>query len=240
LLALAAGCQSAPERKLERDAFTLIYRDKSSAGSDVEKLTLDHPIAISQDEMKNHLLSLRYEESSLLGKKRYVFSTRDMPDFSPLLTKAVNRASRKNIVHFQVKSSKGLVEGDVFASENKLHWRFQSIQGMDFSNSSFPGYRGAPWRLMPKEGQQLKVIPKLLGDRTQENWIMADISLPEKARRLVKETPTANSAPPPAATPPDRATLEKKLNALKQFRDKGLIDERDYQRKKKELLDSML
>ncbi len=236
---IVSACQSTPERKLEKDGFTLIYRDRSSAGAEVEKMTLDHPLIISEEAMTNHLLSLRYEESSLLGKKRYVFSTRDMNEFSTFLTKALNHASPKNIVHFMVQSVKGTIEGDVFASGGKLHWRFQSIQGLDFSSSSFPGYRGAPWRLLPKKGQQFHVTPKLLGDRTQENWLLADLILPEKAKRLTKGIPTAHTPAPPAQTS-ERATLEKKLKALKQFHEKGLIDERDYQRKKKELLDGLL
>lgn len=236
---LTSACQSTPERKLEKEGFTLIYRNQSSAGSEIAEMRLDHPVKISEEELTNHLLSLRYEESSLLGKKRYVFSTRDMHEFSALLTKALNRASAKHIVHFSVESSKGIVEGDVFASGNKLHWRFHAVQGMEFSNSSFPGYRGSPWRLLLRKGQKYQVTAKLLGDQTQENWIIADLTLPEKDRRLTQETPTARN-PAPAAGAPERATLEKKLKALKQFREKGLIDERDYQRKKKELLDGML
>jgi len=237
------SCSTTPEKKLQKDGLTLYYQEKSSAGSEVEKLSLNHPTKISQQEIINHLLSLRFEESTLLGKKKYVYSQQDVKDISRLLTKAINRASPQNIIHFSVKSSHGTTEGDFFVSGNKINWRFSIVQGQEFSNNSFPGYRAATWRLLPKPGQGYHVSPKLLGSRTQENWIIAELVLPERARRLKKQDAT-----PPAAIPTspqknpthDKADLEKKLEALKKFHEKGLIDDQDYERKKQELLDGLL
>ena len=69
---LFAGCP-APERRLEKEGLTLVYRPQSEFESEIKGLRLDHPIEISKEQVTNHLLSLHYKELSLTGKRRYVF-----------------------------------------------------------------------------------------------------------------------------------------------------------------------
>jgi hypothetical protein len=248
LLVFLPACSSGPApKKLETEGLTLMYRDKSSLSSEVNKMRFNHPVQLSQAEVHNHLLSLRYEELSLLGKKKYVFSSKGLEEVSRILTKALNRVKPDKFVYFVMETAAGATEVDVFGTDNKLNWRVNSVRGLKFSNSSFSNFGGAHWRLVPREGQSYHVTQKLIGTSTRDNWIIADLKLTRIARGQVKKqparstetrmpsSPTRNSAP--AA---NQENLEKKLQFLKDLRDKELIDESEYERKRKELIDTYL
>ena len=242
------GCGTTKEKKLEKEGLTLIYRPKSQAGPGLNKLALNHPIKISEADFKNHLYSLQYEELSLLGKKRYTISLADLQDTTQILTKAVNRMASENILVFELETSRGTTVGEIFRTGNNLNFRFQSIKGLEFSNTSFGGGGGTTWRMVPVDGQRYRVTKRLLGTSTQENWIVAKMTLPKISRRLSKaqssKAPAASAPTPSAPTNPpagnNNQELEKKLQFLKDLRDKDLIDDEEYEIKRKELLNSFL
>ena len=66
---LLTSC-SIPQKRLEKDRLTLIYLPKSEFTLTSNTLRMQHPIKISNEQVVNHLLSMRYEELSLLGKKK--------------------------------------------------------------------------------------------------------------------------------------------------------------------------
>lgn len=244
------GCATIKEKKLEKEGLTLIYRHKSQAGPAFDKLRLNHPIKISADDFRNHLYSLQYEELSLLGKKKYTISLTDLKDTAEILTKAVNRMAPENILVFELETARGSTVGEIFRTENNLNFRFRSIKGVEFSSASFGGGGGSSWRMLPVSGQRYRVTKKLLGTSTQENWIVAKMVLPKVSRRLSKEQGSKISKPPTSQMPTPSAPinppagnnqdLEKKLQFLKDLRDKNLIDDGEYEMKRKELLDSFL
>ena len=240
------GCATTKEKKLQKEGLTLIYRHKSQAGPAVNKLRLNHPIKISEEEFRNHLYSLQFEELSLLGKKRYAISMTDLENSASILTKAVNRMPPENILVFELETSRGKTLGEIFQTGNRLNFRFESIKGSEFSNASFGGAgRGTSWRMIPVTGQRYRVTKILFGTSTQENWIVAKMTLPKTSRRLQKmQRPKVSKArassgrkEPPVEKNRD---LEKKLKFLKDLRDKDLIDDEEYEMKRKELLDSFL
>ncbi len=245
------GCATTKERKLEKEGLTLIYRSQAQAGPSIHKLQLNHPIKISEADFRNHLYSLQYEELSLLGKKKYTISLTDLKDTTQILTKAVNHMPPDNILVFDLETSRGSTIGEIFRTEDNLNFRFHSIKGVKFSSGTFGrGGIGSTWRMVPVSGQRYRVTKKLLGTSTQENWIVAKMILPKKSRRLSKgQDPKVSkmpndTAPTPSApaTPSarDNQDLEKKLQFLKNLRDKDLIDDEEYEIKRKELLDSFL
>ncbi len=244
------GCATIKEKKLEKEGLTLIYRHKSQAGPAFDKLNLNHPIKISADDFRNHLYSLQYEELSLLGKKKYAISLSDLKDTSEILAKAVNRMAPENILVFELETARGRTTGEIFRTEDKLNFRFQTIKGVEFSSASFGGGGGSSWRMVPVSGQSYRVTKKLLGTSTQENWIVAKMTLPKISKRLSKAQKSNVTKAPSPITPVSPAPinppagnnqdLEKKLQFLKDLRDKDLIDEGEYEKKRKELLDSFL
>ncbi len=248
LLAFLPACASGPPpKKLEIDGLTLMYRDKSSLSSEVNKMRFNHPVQLSHAEIHNHLLSLRYEELSLLGKKKYVFSSKGLEEVSRILTKALNRVKPDKFVYFVMETETGATEVEVFGSGDKLNWRVNSVRGLKFSNSSFSNFGGSHWRLVPRKGQSYHVTQKLIGTSTRDNWIVADLNLIRIARGQVKKSPapsaemqTPSSPTKNSAPAGNRENLEKKLQFLKDLRDKELIDESEYERKRKELIDTYL
>jgi hypothetical protein len=258
VLALA-GCSSIHKsagKTLTTEDFTLTYTDKAQAGTKIDALTLQHPLPITERQMLFHMVALTYESLSLLGEAGPVFTKDDINKTKRLLTKALNKAHSQNIIGFEVESENGTTKGELFASNGKLHWRFFEIQGVKYSLTHNPlAQRGAAWRLVPKKGQKYHATNELLGTKQWTSWIEAKIDLPAPANLKIapprKNSPnsgTVQSASPPAqpnslkATVPGKtpADLEEKLKFLKYLHENQLIDKREYEQKRKDLLDQYL
>ncbi len=248
LLVFFPACNSGPApKKLETEGLTLMYREKSSLSSEINKMSFNHPVQLSHAEVHNHMLSLRYEELSLMGKKKYVFSSNGLEEVSRILTKALNRVKPDKFVHFVLETASGATEVEVFSTGDKLNWRIHSIRGLKFSSSSFANIGGSYWRLVPRKGQNYHVSKKLIGTSTRDNWIIADLKLTRIARGQVKKSSPPSErvrmpSPPTKKPAPasNRENLQQKLQFLKDLRDKELIDKSEYERKRKELIDTYL
>jgi len=255
ILALT-GCSSthkAADKKLIEENFTLTYKDKAQADGDIGKLILQHPLSISEKQIVFHMVALSYEPFSLFGKASSVFTKDDIQKTKRLLTKALNKAHSQNIITFEVESEKGSTKGELFVSNGNLHWRFFMIQGVSYSLTRNQMSRyGTAWQMTPKKGQKYHTTDKLLGSKQWTNWIEAkiDLSAPEnlKMARPKKKRPrssAAQSISPPSQPSPAKATdsgkniaeLEEKLQLLKHLHEKQLIDQQEYERKRKDLLD---
>ncbi len=261
LLVVFAGCSTTPkEKRLEKDGLTLMYHPKFSIGSESDHLKLQHPVNISEDMVRIHLRSLYYEEMTLMGKEKSVFTAEDIDKITPWVSKALNRVNPNNVIYFEVQTPKGNTVVEVFGDGKKLHWRFSAIRGVDFSKNQLIGW-GNTWRLVPKEGQNFYQISQFLGKKTLENWIVADLDLPDSGGKLpgrqsASQKPkkqsqaTVENADTPQKSDGKKASgklpagknqeLEEKLRFLKQLQDKGLIDEDEYKRKRKALMDEYL
>ncbi len=251
LLGLTSGCSMIPEKKLESNGLTIMFKSKSAGGSDLANLRL-RQVQLSQDQVHQQLRSLSYEELSLFGKKKPVFKREEITRMERLVTKAINRAPANKIVFFDLDTSSGTTAGVVFASGNELNWKFTSIQGKNFSNRSLVGWGGGNWRLLPGPRQHYHSVKKLLGSEAQENWIKATI--PKNSERQLQVDPApkptrakrksrrANPAPTQRQAPSSSVNpeLEKKLQFLKDLYEKNLVDEEEYNNKRKELLDTYL
>ncbi len=252
LLGLFSGCSTTREKRLEAKGLTLMYKSKSAAGHDLADIRLK-PVQLSEGQVRQQMQSLKYEELSLFGKKKPVFTPKNITRLARIITKALNKAPANKIVYYELETPSGSTEGIVFPSKNVLNWKFSSIQGGSFSSRSFTGWGGSNWRLVPGSGQHYHSTKKLLGSEASENWIEASLSQPRyserdnpvykepapsrtkrKARRATRE-PTRKQAP--STINPE---LEKKLQFLKDLYEKNLVDEEEYNRKRKELLDTYL
>ncbi|CAI2717635.1 hypothetical protein [Nitrospina watsonii] len=263
LLAVAAlgltACQTPPKssgKALEAEGFTLRYSSKFSAGEEVAAMTLQHPLPIGEDVLARHMWTLQYETNSLMGEPTHVFTRDDIMKVKRLLTKALNRASMGNVVGFTIESEEGETEGILFASDDRLYWKLEKIQGVSFNlTRNFNARYGTAWHLLPQKGQKLFVSGKLFGSKTWENWLVVKLGTERTVtKRRVKQkpvtgmkqqnptqnpTPENTTAPAPSGNAPSlNPELEKKLEFLKSLRDRKLIGEDEYLKKQKELLDS--
>ena len=256
LLGLVAGCSFTREKKLRSDGFTLMYKSKSAGGHDIADMKLAS-VKVSEDEILRQLRSIQYEELALFGKKRAVFTRKQANRIGGLIAKALNKSSGNKIIYYELDTPDGATEGTVFANGKVLNWRFSSIRGRVFSNHSFNGWGGSNWILLPGSGQRYHVTGRLLGKVAKENWIKVALSR-NSARELEEEKEYRNPitsqkprkqsrvrAEPSRKQAPTRnnsadTELEKKLQFLKGLYDKNLVDEEEYNRKRKELLDTYL
>ena len=173
-----------------------------------------------------------------------------MLEIAPLITKALNWMKADKVLHYEVDTPRGTTAGTIFRANGKINWRFEAINGINFSNSSFPEFRGSSWRLLPKNGQTFSKSHSILGNEQQENWIVSSLDLPIKSKRglklgFPKKTSRNVSSPSlerkePKNLPANHKKFEKHLQFLKDLRDKQLISEDEYEHKKKELLDQFL
>ncbi len=253
---LVSGCAMTKEKKLKTKGFTLSYKDKSAAGSPVNKMQLSHPVNLSEVDVRRYLKSLVFEELSLFGKKKTVFIAQDLDRIGRLLTKAIQRVPNHKIIHYELETPRGTTAGDIFADGKYIHWRFDSIKGMAFSGRSYTSFGNTNWRMVPQSGQEYHAVHKLLGTQAQENWIITKL-VPSKKKRITQQKNIKQKSPQSSknktkalsrapvnkgnspAKSPDPA-LEEKLQFLKNLHEKNLIDEKEYDQKRKELLDTYL
>ncbi|MFT4578329.1 MAG: hypothetical protein ACI8PD_000176 [Nitrospinales bacterium] len=258
LLGLIAGCSFTPEKKLRGNGFTLMFKSKSAGGYALADIKLAS-VQVSEGEILRQLRSIQYEELALFGKKKAVFTREQANRIGRLIAKALNKSSGNKIIYYELDTPDGTTEGDVFANGKVLNWRFSSIQGREFSSRSFNGWGGSNWRLLPSSGQRYHSTGRLLGQVAKENWIKVALSRdsarefreekeyrdsapsrkPRKQRR-VRAEPSRKQAPAPTRNNSADTELEKKLQFLKGLYDKNLVDEEEYNRKRKELLDTYL
>jgi len=241
VLALA-GCSSTHKsagKTLITEDFTLTYTDKAQAGREISELILQHPLSITERLMVFHMVALTYENYSLLGEAGPVFTKDDIKKTKRLLTKALKKAHPKNIIGFKVESEDGTTQGELFASKGNLHWRFFEIRGVKYSLTHNPmAQRGTAWRMVPKRGQKFHATDQLLGSKKWTNWIEAKINLPAPANlKIAPAQPNPLKATVPEKTPAD---LEEKLKFLKHLYENQLIDKREFEQKRKDLLDQYL
>ena len=108
--------------------------------------------------MRRYLKSLVFEELSLFGKKKPVFLPQDLDRIGRLLTKAIQRVPNHKIIHYELETSRGTTAGDLFASKEYIHWRFDSIKGMNFSGRSYTSFGNTNWRMVPQSGQEYRAV----------------------------------------------------------------------------------
>ncbi len=250
LLGLIAGCSLTRERKLRGKGFTLMFKSKSAGGYALADIKLTS-VQVSEGEILRQLRSIRYEELALFGKKKAVFTHEQANRIGRLIAKALNKSSANKIIYYELDTPGGTTEGNVFANGKVLNWRFSSIHGREFSKG------GTNWRLLPGSGQRYHTTGRLLGQEARENWIQVALSrnsakelrdereyrdriLSRKTKKQhrVRAEPSKKQAP--TRNKPLDTELEKKLQFLKSLYEKNLVNEEEYNRKRKELLDTYL
>jgi len=196
-----------------------------------------------------------FEELSLMGKKKFIFQPEEIDEIGGLIAKGIRHLKPDNVLFFEWDGPKGTTSADVFVVEQYIHWRFNSVHGMTYFNTNMPlsnnnlnRWSSSTWRMAPVKGQGFHVSDKVLGSNSDGNWILSPVNLPALKRRVSKDnadstvpdTAPAQSSKEKGLSTSDKGALEKKLEFLKDLRSKDLIDEKEYQLKRQELLDTLL
>jgi len=220
LMVLTSGCASAPRIWLEEEGVAIAWEAKSTAGPELRDLRLAHPADLSEAAVANQLRSLRYQPLQGVASVQPVFVEAEVTQLAGPLREALARVSHLDLVHFQLRTAAGPTVGEVFATQDHLHWRLDEIAGVAFAaRTSGTEESRWDWRLVPGGGQSLFVPPTPLRDKTMANWVVADFALPTAAavpgaRPAPAPAPTRAAPPAPAAQAAPGAASPPKPDAL--------------------------
>jgi hypothetical protein len=235
------------EKTLKSDNLTVSYRSFNRLGPDFGAINPDHPVSVSEKQVQVHLLALNYKPFKARSKVAPVFTKDQIKEVSRLLTKGLNRADPQKFLHFELKAPKGMTEGDVFAADGYIHWRIWSINGVDYSNDPL-GIRKKTWRLiLSPAGHRYFNSSSSAGQKKKQNWIVADFDIAkfQNRRKTKRKLSTKSSnrtsqnnskSEKPQVSNELNKTIKEKLILLKQLFDQGLINQEEYNKKKKEVM----
>lgn len=235
LACLLTSCAALKKEKtFSKNGLKITFRSLHAL-DDVEYIKFVYPIILTEKQVLNHLLSLWHQRIVSPGKPKPVFSRDEAATLAPLFSTALKKVETTKFLNFEFQSTKGLIEGRVFATAKKLHWHILKIHNEDFSNDPLK-IRKPTWKLVRMPGQTYQKLKSGGFEKRIKNRIIADINIPFPKQR--SQTRRSTKPPPKKNTQSESKKLElkSKLDALKEFLDEGLIDKNEYDKKKEDLM----
>jgi hypothetical protein len=223
-----------PEKTFSKNGLTVTFRSLNAL-DDIQNIKFRYPIIISEKQVLNHVLSLWHNNIISPGKPKPVFSFKEGIRLAPLFSKALKKVEPGKYLNFEFQSSKGLIEGQVFATAKKLHWHFLKINNEDFSNDPLR-IRKPTWKLVRMPSQTYQKIQSDGFIKKIKNRIIADINLSFPKQRSQALPTTRLSPKNPTQSASGKLALKSKLDALRKFLDAGIIDKIEYEKKKESLM----
>ena len=222
----------------EKISVKITFRSQFHKNSHIDKLKLKHPIKISEAEITNHLVLLRYKGTFIGDKEERVFSSPEVQRLAPILMKAFASVGPEKTIRVQLKSVGGVTSGDIFSFKKYLNWRFDSIRGETFfQRNDVREWNIFAWKLIPQKGQlYFKSGPD---QRVHKNWIISNLKLPVTDQESADDRVFLDGLGTKSSNNNINPKLEEKLKHLKYLHDKKLIGEEEYKTQKKKLFDEL-
>ena len=164
------------ERNYSKRGLTVTFRSLNAL-DDVQNIRFRYPIIVSEENIRNHLLSLWYQDIVSPREPRPVFSRRVASKLAPLFKTVLRKVKPGKYLHFTYHASRGLTEGQVFATAKNIHWRIFRINGVVYSNDPLR-IRKPTWQLVRMHGQSYQKLRTGGFEKTIKNRIIANINLP--------------------------------------------------------------
>ena len=223
-----------PENTFSKNGLKVTFRSLNAL-DDVESIKFIYPIIITEKQVLNHLLSLWHQRIVSPGKPKPVFSRDEAAKLAPLFSTALKKVETTKFLNFEFQSSKGLIEGRVFATRKKLHWHFFKIYNEAYSNDPLR-IKKPTWKLVRMPGQTYQKLNSGGFEKIIKNRIIADINIPFPKQRSQSRHSTKPSKNNLTQSKNKKLELKTKLDTLKEFLDEGLIDKNEYDKKKEALM----
>ena len=223
-----------PEKTFSKNGLTVTFRSLNAL-DDIQSIKFLYPIILSEKQVLNHLLSLWHQRIVSPGKPKPVFYLEEAAKLAPLLSTALKKVEPGKYLNFEFQSSKGLIEGQVFATAKKLHWHFLKIHDENFSNDPLR-IRKPTWKLVRMPGQTYQKLQSGSFIKIVKNRIIANINLPFPKQRSQSRPTTKTSPKKPTQSASEKLELKSKLDALRKFLDVGIINKIEYEKKKASLM----
>ena len=220
----------------EKNNIKISFRSQSHQKINVDNFKLNHPIKISQEEITNHLISLRYKDTFLGSKSESVFLPSEIKRFSSILTQAFTRVTPGKVIHFKLNSKGGVTSGNIFSFNQYLNWRFDTIQGDSFfKKNDVRDANTFAWNLTPENGQRF--FKSRSDKRIHKNWVVSSLKLPVANSNQVNMS--SHGVGPDSSNIKIDPKLEAKLKHLKYLHSKKLINDEEYKDQQKKLFDEL-
>ena len=178
LIFFIGGCVVVKEeRNFSKSGLTVTFRSLNAL-DDIQNIRFRYPIILSEANIRNHLLSLYYQDIVSPRQPRPVFSPSVGSKLAPLFKTALKKVKPGKYLHFTYRASRGLTEGQVFATAKNIHWRIFKINGVVHSNDPLR-IRKPTWQLVRMfGGQDYQKLRRGGFEKTIKNRIIANINLP--------------------------------------------------------------
>ena len=165
------------ERTFSKSGLTGTFRSLNAL-DDIQKIRFRYPIILSEANIRNHLLSLYYQDIISPRQPRPVFSPSVGSKLAPLFRTALKKVKPGKYLHFTYRASRGVTEGQVFTTARKIHWRIFKINGVVYSNDPLR-IRKPTWQLVRMfGGQDYQKLRSGGFEKTIKNRLIANINLP--------------------------------------------------------------
>ena len=239
ILTLSGGVEIV-DAQVKNIKVRLSYKSKLDGNFNVKKFKLNHPLKISQKEIINHLVSLKYKGTSMGSKEKRVFSPTEIKKLAPILVKAFAGVPSRKIIHVDLKSKTGTTVVDIFSFKNYLNWRFDSIQGETyFQKNNARVWSIFSWELIRQKGQRYFKSSPDQGRRLNKNWVVAKLHLPVLDKKDEKKRGPSDLSKKSNSKNKLNLELEKKLKHLKRLYEEGLIEEEEYKVQQNKLFERL-
>ena len=177
LIFLIGGCVLLKEeRNYSKSGLTVTFRSLNAL-DDIQNIKFRYPTILSEANIRNHLLSLLYQDIVSPRQPRSVFSPSVASKLAPLFKTVLKKVKPGKYLHFTYQASRGLTEGQVFATAKNIHWRIFKINGVVYSNDPLR-IRKPTWQLVRMQGQSYQILRMGAFEKTIKNRLIANINLP--------------------------------------------------------------
>jgi hypothetical protein len=216
---------------------------------ELKKLEVNHPLIVSQEQMRSILKEIKLSRTFVVKKEtetQDIFDERAVSFIAPKLIEALEAATDKDkiTVSYLTKDPKFILRDDrltivtVWAHANELHFEFQKLLAKlegdydkrgDFSKI-IARSRGLRVSLAVRDGQSYgrgtdELVVDLAHDFAKAAAETADAS---------EIADASKTAPIIITTPP--ITAKERLKELEQLKEDGLVTDKEYKKKRKDIL----
>ena len=170
------------EKTYSKNGLTIAFRSFNYL-DDVQNVNFIYPIILSEANIRNHLLSLYQQDILRPRQPSPVFSRAAVEEMAPLFKVVMKKVKPKKYLHFQYQASRGITEGQVFATSKKLYWHIFRINGVAYSNDPLR-IRKPTWKLVRAPGHSYQTVYTGTLQRVIKNRIIANIKMSYPRQRF--------------------------------------------------------
>ena len=186
-----SGCAALTkeEKNYTKNGLTISFRSINYL-NDVQNIKFIYPIILSEKNIRNHLLSLYYQDIVRPRKPKPVFSRAAVEEMAPQFKTVMSKVKPRKYLHFEYQARGGITEGQVFATKKKLYWDIFRINGVAYSNSPLRIVKPT-WKLVRAPRQTYQTLYTGTLETVVKNRIIANINMPFPRKRF-QSSPSKN------------------------------------------------